>query len=124
MSSPGARVVIESGGASPLRTVFTDPSNMTMLNATQVLHTRYLVLKAGSGSGEIEVLGVSALTESGGAHPLYDDIRRVTIAGLTETPTIIRESGCWKVRGAGITASLARASVQSDDGSVNVTIES
>lgn len=70
------RVVLAADG-DPLRVAQFDPMNLRYLGGGEVLHTRLLKLR--NESTELEILDAEALTESAGAHPLFDGIRRVTI---------------------------------------------
>lgn len=110
---PGWRVVVESCPGNELRTAGTDPMNVTVLGPAEVLHTRYLTVQDGA-AGTLEVLGMSALTTSAGRHPLYDGIGRLVVAGLKEEPALSHDGGWLCLKGTGVAARFARATVAKD----------
>ena len=87
------KLVIET--EEPLQALNFDPLNVERLSAGEVLHTRFV--KLGNSSGTVEVLGRRCLTESAGKHPLFEGVRRATIAlsaepPVEETPEVVRVS--------------------------------
>lgn len=83
-SEPGYRVVLR--GHTPLRAQGFDPSNCLQLDATTVLHTRYL--HVASAHLALEVLGGKALTRAAGEHPLFDGLAEVLCVGLPNLPAL------------------------------------
>lgn len=84
-AQPGWTIVIAAGN-EPLWPQGFDPLNVQRLAAGEVLHTRFL--KLGNAAGTLELLGRRSLTEGAGAHPLFNGVRRVTIAGLAAEPAL------------------------------------
>jgi hypothetical protein len=111
---PGWRVVVESPHA-PLWPQGFDPLNLEQVEGG-LLHTRLLKLGCDAGT-VLAVAGpgadVVALTESAGAHPLFDGVRRVVVAGL-EAPVVTRRQDEVAVRAPGLEVDLARADVEKD----------
>ena len=79
----GWRIVVDSGLDNRLRMVGFDPSNLSLVAPTEMLHTRYLSVTDCQGAGMLEVLDGRALTTTAeGGSPLHDDILRLEVAGL------------------------------------------
>lgn len=104
LAQPGWRVVIEALGA-PFFPQGFDPLNVQRLSGTEVLHTRFLKLRGTLGT--VDVLDGSVLTEgTPGAHPLFNGVQRVTVAGVTGPIAIVDSAGTLAVDGPGLTARL------------------
>ena len=103
LATPGFRLEVVAG-KEPLWPQAFDPWNVLILDNKEVLHTRWL--KLGNGSGEIEILGRSALTEASGSHPLFNGVRQLIVAGLAE-PKVTKAGGKVTLDGQGIKATLA-----------------
>lgn len=74
------RIVLTALGPNGFEIAGYDPMNIQHLGCGEVLHTRFLKLR---GEGvELEVFDSPALTESAGAHPLHDGVRRVTFTSM------------------------------------------
>ncbi|GAA5017092.1 hypothetical protein [Actinopolymorpha pittospori] len=74
------RIVLTALSPNAFEVAGYDPMNIEHLGRGEVLHTRFLKLR---GEGvELEVFDSPALTESAGAHPLHDGIRRVTFTSM------------------------------------------
>jgi hypothetical protein len=86
LSAPGWRLVVEADPSAPLWPHGFDPMNICRLG-TGLLHTRFLTL--GNDVGRFEVMGDTVLTEGVGRHPMFDGIRRVTMAGLVTEPEVV-----------------------------------
>ena len=107
---PGWRVIVEAAG-QPLWPQGFDPLNVERVGDARVLHTRFLRL--GNGAGQLEVLDageadVEALTEGAGAHPLFNGVARMVVAGLSE-PEVREAEGAVAVRAPGFTAEFRGA---------------
>jgi hypothetical protein len=116
LARPGWRLVVELPDA-PFFPQGFDPLNVTRLSPTEILHTRFLKLRGTAGT--VEVLNGTALTEgAAGQHPLFNGVRRVTLAGLT-TPPVVRDSaGVLVVDGTGIVIRLMGARADTSGQSV------
>ncbi|HEV2881402.1 MAG TPA: hypothetical protein VGX24_09020 [Pyrinomonadaceae bacterium] len=86
----GWKIVVNADAAAPLWPQDFDPLNVRRLGATDVLHTRHL--KLGNDAGAIESFHPHMLTVGAGAHPLFNGVRQLTIAGLAAEPSV-REAG-------------------------------
>lgn len=71
------------------------------------MHARFLQL--GNDAGTIEVLGAGALTEAAGAHPLFDGVRTLTVAGLGVEPIVSDSAGVMVLRAEGLQTRLRGA---------------
>jgi hypothetical protein len=114
----GWRVVIEAGSAPLLPTGF-DPLNVQRLDATSVLHSRFL--KLGIGGASLEMLGHEALTEAAGDHPLFSGVRRATIAGLAERPQVVTGGSAVTLSAEGLAIS-GEGEAKVDEAAQTVTV--
>lgn len=111
LARPGWRLVVEVD-SGPFFPKGFDPLNVSRLSPTEILHTRYLKLQGTLGT--LEVLGANALTEGApGQHPLFNGVRRVTLAGLPTAPSMHDSAGVLAVDVPGVVIRLrgARAEV-------------
>ena len=100
LGSDGWRLVVEAGDA-PFFPQGFDPLNVERLSPTEILHTRFLKLRGGTGT--VEVLDGSVLTDGRpGAHPLFSGVVRVTMTGLPETLAVRDSSGVLMLDAPGI----------------------
>ena len=104
VARPGWQLVIELPVGTPLWPEQFDPLNLTPLANGEVLHQRHLRLSG--DHGHLEVLDQWALTVPAGAHPLFNGIRKVVIAGLATRPDITARGDSMTVRAPGIDATL------------------
>lgn len=109
----GWRVVIEAADGKPLWPQGFDPLNVESIEGG-VLHTRFL--KLGNDSGELQAIDeagvdVEAFTEAAGAHPLFNGVRRVAVAGFAK-PEIRTEGEQVTISAPGFKAQFKKASVQ------------
>lgn len=109
----GWRVIVEAAGGQPLWPQGFDPLNVERLDEG-VLHTRFL--KLGNDSGELQVIDTAgadleALTEGAGAHPLFEGIKRVVIAGLNKLH-VETVAGALTVRTDGFSADFSGVEVR------------
>ena len=102
----GVRVVVRAD-AAPLWPQGFDPLNVERLGGAEVLHTRWL--KLGNDAGVIEILGRDALTEGAGAHPLFQGVKLLMLAGFEKEPTVSNEGGVLHLEGGGVTLDLKGA---------------
>ena len=110
---PGRRIVIEAADGKPLWPQGFDPLNVERVSGG-ILHTRFLRL--GNDAGSLELLDqagvdVEALTEGAGAHPLFNGVRRVSIAGMGK-PETSTEGGRVTVRAPGVTIQFSNVTVR------------
>ncbi len=107
VSQAGWKVVVDAA-AAPLMPEGFDPLNVTNLGHGEVLHTR--MVKLGNGSGEIEVINHTSLSEAAGAHPLFNGVREVSV-GAGEQPKVSVVQGEVHVEGPGVQAHFHNAVV-------------
>jgi hypothetical protein len=100
LARSGWQLNIELPAGAPLWPERFDPWNLTPLADGEVLHQRHLRL--GGERGHLEVLDQWALTTPAGAHPLFNGIRRVLLAGLADRPTITVRGDSTLVHGPGV----------------------
>ncbi|MEP7132238.1 MAG: hypothetical protein ABI914_03675 [Acidobacteriota bacterium] len=122
LSEAGWTLVLECN--SPLFPQGFDPLNVERLSEGSVLHTRWL--KLGNAEGTFEVLGRRCLTEAAGKHPLFEGVRRVSVAGLPEEPrTDVGEGegeGGLRVTAPGLTLAFRNARISRNGRTVTVTL--
>ncbi|MEO5824396.1 MAG: hypothetical protein ABIR59_00740 [Gemmatimonadales bacterium] len=119
----GWRVIIESPN-SPLWPQGFDPINVERLTAGDVLHSRFLRL--GNDAGAITMLDeagadLDALTSAHGAHPLFNGIDRVEVAGLAD-PRVEVVGDTLRVKVVGLSAEFLGATVSRSEKTVVVRI--
>lgn len=119
----GWRVVVRAAPGKPLWPQGFDPLNLERVPGG-LLHTRYLKLENEAGELRMideEAVDLEALTEGAGAHPLFNGVRRIEVAGL-DRPSVQTVEGRVTVIAAGFAAAFERAQVREEEGAV-VTIE-
>lgn len=109
----GWRIVIQPADGRPLWPQGFDPLNVERI-AGGVLHTRFLRL--GNDAGSFEALDqgsadLESLTEGAGAHPLFNGVRRVTIAGISK-PEISTDRDRVTVKAPGFSAQFSNATTR------------
>jgi hypothetical protein len=91
LARAGWRLVVDAGSA-PFFPQGFDPLNVTRLSPTEILHSRFLKLQGSLGS--VELLSRASLTAGQpGAHPLFNGVVRLTVAGLPEAAAVRDSSG-------------------------------
>lgn len=110
---PGWRVIVESAQGRPLWPQGFDPLNVETVEGG-LLHTRFLRL--GNDSGKLQAIDepgadLEVFSEAAGEHPLFQGVRRVTIAGLAK-PEIETGGGAVELRSPGFTARFENARVE------------
>jgi hypothetical protein len=118
LNEPGWRVTIVAPG-NPLFPQGFDPLNVSVLGSGEVLHGRFLRL--GNAAGTVEILGRAALTEAVGAHPLFNGVRSLTVAGLPAEPRVSTSEGTVRVEADGVRIEL-RGVVEHGSGSTLVRV--
>lgn len=119
MTRAGWRLII-TAGTSPMFPQEFDPLNVQVVAAGEVLHTRYIRL--GNNAGSVEVFGRSSITEAAGAHPLFNGVRSLTVAGLAAEPLVTESDSTVRIRAEGLTADLRAATVQRAGDTVTVRL--
>jgi len=87
----GWKIIIKADAGAPLWPQGFDPLNVLRLGQREVLHMRYL--KLGNDAGAIEILDRRSLTEGAGAHPLFNGVRQLTLAGIAAEPSAQESAG-------------------------------
>lgn len=119
LAVPGWQVVIDASRAVLIPSGF-DPLNVKLVTAGEVLHTRFV--KLGNDGGTLEVLGRGALSESAGAHPLFNGVRVVTITGLDSEPVVTGADGLIKLVASGVSAEFKHATMQREGKVIRIVL--
>lgn len=106
--APGWRIVLELEREPWFPEAF-DPLNVRVLGEGFVLHDRWIRLVGEGGSAE--VLDRRALTLAAGGHPLFDGVRRLSIAGLRSEPTLRTAGDSTRIEAEGVRVVVSGASV-------------
>ncbi len=117
-ATPGWRLVIES--ASPLLLQGFDPLNVERLSADSILHTRFV--KLGNAEGAVEILDRRCLTEAAGKHPLFDGVRRATVAGFPGEPPVDDSGDTVRIAVPGVTLAFRNATVSRSGNKITVAV--
>ncbi|HEX8162224.1 MAG TPA: hypothetical protein VF538_10155 [Pyrinomonadaceae bacterium] len=120
LAQPGWRLVVEAAGGAPLFPQGFDPLNVMRVGASEVLHTRFL--KLGNAAGSLEILSRASLTEGAGPHPLFNGVRRLTVAGLRSEPAVEAEGGRARINADGLKGEFAAATVARDGQTITVRL--
>ncbi len=118
-SLPGWQIIVQADETEPLWPQGFDPLNVRRLNGG-VLHTRFL--KLGNESGALEVMGDTALTDEVGPHPLFNGVRRLTLAGLEAEPQVDIEGEHVRISSPTFVADFTGASVQRSGSQVIISL--
>jgi hypothetical protein len=121
---PGWRVTVEAGAGRPLWPQGFDPLNVARVDGGLV-HTRFLRL--GNDGGELRAIDeeradLDCLTEAAGPHPLFNGIKRVTVAGLAR-PDVRVEGAAVSVSAPGLTAAFKNARARVGERDVVVELD-
>jgi hypothetical protein len=118
MEQPGWRIVIVA--AAPLWPQGFDPLNVRLLDSATVLHSRFM--RAGNERGTVEVLGRQAVTRAAGEHPLFNGVREVVIAGLTDEPRVLESQGILGFEAPGVRGEFRGAIVERSAGVITIRL--
>jgi hypothetical protein len=119
-SQAGWKIVVNADAAAPLWPQNFDPLNVQRLGATDVLHTRHL--KLGNDTGAIESFHPHMLTVGAGAHPLFNGVRRLTLAGLAAEPSVREAEDKLTLEAAGIRAEFRGARLERAGQTLTITL--
>lgn len=108
-AAPGHMLVFEAAG-EPLWPQGFDPFNVESLGGGRVLHARWIAMQ--NRAARIEVLDHASATESAGAHPLFNGVRRLVVTGLSAAPTIAGPDSATTVRAPGVDATVRGAHIE------------
>ena len=109
----GWRLEVQAANGLPLWPQGFDPLNVERVDGG-LLHTRWCSLA--NDSGKLEALDgdgadLVSFTEGAGAHPLFNGVRRVVVAGLSQ-PQVQEHDGSVSVRAPGLIADFPHATVR------------
>jgi len=113
--------IVVDASARTLQVAGFDPLNVSRLSATTVLHRRYL--KLANDGGEFESIDQEALTESAGSHPLFSGVRRVSVNGLSQAPTIDETGGGVALQVGELHLKFKAATVERDGQRVTILLK-
>jgi hypothetical protein len=120
LAQPGWRLVFEAAEGAPLFPQGFDPLNVSRVGASEILHTRFL--KLGNAAGSVEILSRGSLTEGAGQHPLFNGVRRLTVAGLPSEPIITTEGERVRINAQGVKGEFNGAAVSRDAQTITVRL--
>ncbi|MCA1631326.1 MAG: hypothetical protein LC785_15835 [Acidobacteria bacterium] len=120
LARPGWRLVVEAVEGAPLFPQGFDPLNVSRVGASEILHTRFL--KLGNAAGSVEILSRGSLTEGAGRHPLFNGVRRLTVAGLPSEPTVKTEGERVRIDAQGLKGEFRGARVSRDAQTLTVRL--
>jgi hypothetical protein len=106
----GWKIVVLAAANAPLWPQDFDPLNVRRLGAADVLHTRHL--KLGNDAGAIESFKHHLLTTGAGAHPLFNGVRQLTLAGLAREPSVQEAQGKLTLEAEGVKAEFRGARLE------------
>ena len=106
----GWKIVVNAEAGAPLWPQGFDPLNIRRLGGADVLHTRHL--KLGNNTGAIESFHRYMLTGGAGAHPLFNGVRQLTVAGLAAEPAVREAEGRLMLEAAGVKAEFRGARLE------------
>jgi hypothetical protein len=120
LAQTGWRLVVEAAEGAPLFPQGFDPLNVMRVGASEVLHTRFL--KLGNAAGSLEILSRVSLTEGAGSHPLFNGVRRLTVAGLQTEPVVETAGAGARINGEGLKGEFAVATVSREGQTITVRL--
>ena len=117
----GWKIIITADAGAPLWPQGFDPLNVLRLGQREVLHTRFL--KLGNDAGAIEILDRRSLTEgAGAAHPLFNGVRQLTLAGIPDEPITQESLGKTTITAAHIKGEFRGARLERDGQTLRVIL--
>jgi hypothetical protein len=115
----GWRLIVETGSGEPLWPQRFDPLNVERVDATHILHSRFVAL--GNSLGKLEVLDASTLTSGVGPHPLFQGVNRVLLTGLT-TPELVEADGGVRLTTPGVSLDFRKARIARDGEMIRICV--
>ncbi len=115
----GWRLIFQAEKGSPLWPQGFDPLNVERLEKAKILHTRFI--KLGNDDGQIEVLNAKSLTQGAGAHPLFNGVDRLEVAGL-QKPQVVSTGNAVEVNAPGVSGKFKSAWVRTSGTAITVTL--
>ncbi len=116
----GPRIIIEAQEGSWMQPRGFDPMNILKVGDKEVLHRRMLTLACKNGN--LQVLGLPALTLGLGPHPLFNGIKRVEIAGFTDAPDIKESEGKLTIDSDSLKMDFANATLVRQGWVIQITL--
>jgi hypothetical protein len=120
LAREGWQLVLTSAEGAPLWPQGFDPLNLRRVAASELLHTRHL--KLGNDAGAIEIFNRAVMTEGAGEHPLFNGVRRLTVAGLPAEPSVEEAEGKTRITAADLKAEFRSARVTREGRTVTVQL--
>jgi hypothetical protein len=117
---PGWRIIIEAQEDSLLQPRGFDPMNILKVTDKEILHLRMLALSCSSGN--LQTMGLPALTLAKGPHPFFSGIKRVEIAGFTEIPEINERDGKLTIDSDRLKMVFTNASIMREGSIIRITL--
>lgn len=114
LSRAGWQLEIALPDSAPLWPEQFDPWNVVPLEGGEVLHQRHLRL--GNDRGRIDVFERWALTTPAGAHPLFNGVKRLLLAGLPERPSLTIRGDSTLIKAPGIEGAFVGMTLQETEG--------
>ncbi|HYG11753.1 MAG TPA: hypothetical protein VD835_17535 [Pyrinomonadaceae bacterium] len=117
----GWKIVVKADAAAPLWPQNFDPLNVLRIGAADVLHTRHL--KLGNDAGAIESFHRHMLTGGAGAHPLFNGVRQLTLAGLAVEPVVREAEGKLTLEAEGVKAEFRGAQFERTGQTLTINLQ-
>jgi len=99
-----------------------DPMNILKVAEKEVLHQRMLALSC--KDGRLQIVGLPALTIGQGPHPLFNGIKRLEIAGFSETPKISEKENKLMIDSDSLKMVLTNASLTREASIIRIILGS
>jgi hypothetical protein len=119
LSQPGWRIIV-SAESEPLSPRSFDPMNLQLLADSAVLHKRWL--KLCNNQGCIEIINHKSITEPKGSHPLFQGVKKVTVAGLDKEPVIEKVDNKLSLKMEGINFQFEDAEMQQNENCIIIKL--
>lgn len=119
LSQPGWRIIV-STESEPLWPKGFDPLNLKLISDSAILHKRWL--KLCNTQGCIEIINHKSITEPMGDHPLFQGVKKVTVAGLDKEPAIEKVDNKLSLKMEGISVEFEDAEMQRNGNSLIITL--